>query len=376
MRYLSFFSGALGLDLGLERAGWHCLAANEIDSVTSNTIRANRPELPLFEADIRAITPATLRHELGSKINNLDAVVGGPPCQAFSTAGKRNSLNDERGNVFLSFLDLAIRLEPKYVVIENVRGLLSAPLLHRPHARRGERFPPLTEEEMPGGALKEIIRRLESAGYACSFNLYDSSHFNVPQVRERLVLIAAQGQKKVPHLEPTCSNPVTLREALRAQLGSCHCLPLRANQQKYLHLVPEGKNWRCLPPEIQKEVMGNAYFSSGGRTGFMRRLAWDKPSPTLLTAPNMPATLLAHPEENRCLSIEEYKRIQTFPEDFVLCGSLVQQYKQIGNAVPVEFARAIGEHVTRWDRRHIMAAPIRKRTSRYCRTDESTWVAR
>ena len=107
----------------------------------------------------------------------------------------------------------------------------------------------------------------------------------------------------------------------------------------------------------------------------MRRLAWDKPSPTLLTAPNMPATLLAHPEENRCLSIEEYKRIQTFPDDFVLCGSLAQQYKQIGNAVPVEFARAIGEHLAQWDRRHIIVTPVQRRTSRYCRTDETTWIA-
>jgi site-specific DNA-cytosine methylase len=110
----------------------------------------------------------------------VDLIVGGPPCQAFSTAGKRSSFKDQRGNVFLTFIDLITQIRPKYAVIENVRGLLSASLVHRPHNLRGKGHPSLSEEEQPGGALRYIIRILESAGYGisasvrwfCLFSLY------------------------------------------------------------------------------------------------------------------------------------------------------------------------------------------------------------
>ena len=139
--FISFFSGARGLDLGLEEAGWECLAANEFDRVTCDTIRLNAPELQLYDTDIRELTAGQLQADLGLCGRDLFAIVGGPPCQAFSTAGRRLGLNDARGNVFLHFLDLIGSLKPKYAVFENVRGLLSAPLEHRPHDQRGARLP-------------------------------------------------------------------------------------------------------------------------------------------------------------------------------------------------------------------------------------------
>jgi len=367
------FAGALGLDLGLERAGWQCVGLNEIDRVACQTIRANRPEIPLVEGDIRDLTPESICAQFQLKVGELDAIVGGPPCQAFSTAGRRKGLSDERGNVFLHFVDLALALEPKIILIENVRGLLSAALEHRPHDERGADFPGLSDREQRGGALKEILTRFESAGYGVSFRLYDTSRFGVPQVRERLVMVAAKCGKVMPHLLPS-GELKTVREAFNGLQGPHEFLPLRRRAVPFMQKIRAGENWRVLSPADAADAMGQAYFSSGGRTGFMRRISWDKPSPTLLTLPNMPATLLGHPEELRPLSIQEYKRLQTFPDDWVVCGSVADQYKQLGNAVPVEFARQVGEHVLGWLAGREKVSSVRE-TSRYHATDESSWIA-
>lgn len=373
MRYLSLFSGALGLDLGLERAGWECVGFNEFDPVACQTIRSNRSGVRLFEGDIRGLTAETICTELGIRVGELDAVVGGPPCQAFSTAGKRRGLNDDRGNVFLHFVDLALDLKPRVILIENVRGLLSAPLDHRIHEERGVGFPALSESEKAGGALREILSRFAKAGYGVSFRLYDTSLYGVPQVRERLVLVAERNGRVMPHI-PSASGLVTVREALEG-LGEHHdFMRLRSRAVPFMPFVGPGENWRALTAEQAQAAMGNAFFSGGGRTGFMRRLAWDKPSPTLLTLPNMPATLLGHPEELRPLSVQEYKRLQTFPDDWVVCGKVTDQYRQIGNAVPVEFARRVGGHVADWVSGKRMKGAV-VATSRYRATDEVAWSA-
>ena len=380
MRTVSFFSGALGLDMGLERAGAIPLGYCEVDPVVGRTIRRNRPEVPLLGTDIRTLTPAILRDHLGDAVMGADLVVGGPPCQAFSTAGKRNSLADERGHVFLHFLDLAVALTPRLIVIENVRGLLSAPLRHRPHALRGPGYPPLTSDELAGGALRHVVQRLESAGYGVTFRLYDTSRFGVPQVRERVVLIAAADHVHVPHLIPLASPAPTVRQALAGLDGVDHeYLPLRDKQAKYIAMLGPGQNWRSLPPELQPEALGGVYTCGGGRTGFLRRIAWDKPAPTLVTAPTMPATLLAHPEALRPLSVQEYRRLQTFPDDFVVEGSTAQKYKQLGNAVPVTFGEAVGHHLRGAalgrTGRPALALVEPASTSRYRATDERSWSA-
>ncbi len=358
----------MGLDLGLERAGLECLAANEIDKWALATIRANRPGLCVFDRDVRSIRP--------SDFAGLEpfAVVGGPPCQSFSTAGKRQGLNDPRGNAFLSFLDLAVAMQPQYVVIENVRGLLSAPLLHRPHALRDS---PLTADESPGGALRLIVSMLEDAGYGVSFQLYNVANFGVPQVRERLVLIACSGGVVAPHLAPTHAPGewVSFRSAVEGLRHGDECAAFRNGRAAFFERVGEGENWRALPVELQRQALGKAYESSGGRVGFCRRISWDKPSPTLVTCPTMPATELGHPVEMRPLSVAEYRRLQTFPDDWTVCGPLSAKYRQLGNAVPVLFGEAIGRHLlalASGSRIESVAVPA----SRYRGTDESSWRRR
>ena len=177
-RYLSFFSGALGLDLGFERAGYECLSLNEIDPVACDTIKFNLPTAfrsrrkpKLYSGDIRSLSANFLREDLEIAGTDLFAIIGGPPCQAFSTAGKRLGLNDERGNVFMHYVHLIGQLRPKYAVFENVRGLLSSPLVHRSHNERGSDYPDLSADELPGGALRRILSLLKSYGYTTTFNL-------------------------------------------------------------------------------------------------------------------------------------------------------------------------------------------------------------
>ena len=381
--FLSFFSGALGMDLGLEKAGLHHIMLNEFDPITCQTIRLNRPNIRLYDFDIRELTAERIRRDCGLEIGEPFLICGGPPCQAFSTAGHRLGLNDERGNVFLYFIDLIGELRPKYVVIENVRGVLSAPLIHRPWNKRGVGTPPLSEDERPGGALRYITSRLQDCGYSISFNLYNTANFGVPQIRERVVIFGSRDGGTIPDLIPTHDEKAryglppwrTFKEAVSGLSSPLQHLEFPERRLRFYRLLGQGQNWRDLPEELQKEAMGKSFFAGGGKTGFYRRLAWDKPSPTLVTCPTMPATDLAHPEEQRPLAVQEYARLQTFPDEWRFAGNITQQYKQIGNALPVEFGLAIGRHLLDYDQG---LAKARKGNgvalSRYRNTSHRDWL--
>lgn len=383
LKALSFFSGCMGLDLGLEKEGIKVLLACEVDSAARKTIEMNRPDMALI-GDIRDYSAAMIREKSGlSQTEDIDVIVGGPPCQAFSSAGKRQGFNDERGNVFLTFIDLITELRPKFAVIENVRGLLSAPLQHRPHEMRGKHYPYLSDDEKRGGALLFITRRLKEAGYSFSFNLYNAANFGSPQQRERVVIACSRDGEKLPYLTPTHSEKGlyglpqwrTLREVL-ADLpeDGHHFVKFPEKRLKYYRLLKAGQYWRDLPVELHQEALGASYHAGGGKTGFYRRLAWDKPSPTLVTHPAMPATDLAHPEADRPLSIEEYKRVQEFPDDWAIAGSLLDQYRQVGNAVPCSLGRAIARMLLlHLDGETSMTYPDFP-YSRYHKTDDVNWM--
>lgn len=379
---LSFFTGAMGLDIGLERAGVKILLASEIDKPSCETIKLNRPEVALL-ADVRDYSAGSIRDAAGLSLSDeIHVVAGGPPCQAFSSAGRRLGFEDERGNVFLRFVELSLELQPNYILIENVRGLLSAPLVHRPHNKRGHGQPPLRREEKKGGALLFVIEMLREAGYGISFNLYNAANFGSPQVRERVILLCNREGIEMPYLTPTHSENgelglpkwKTFREATRGLPDSPKdFVRFPEKRLRYYRMLKAGENWRKLPEELQKEALGNSYYAGGGKTGFLRRLSWDKPSPTLVTHPAMPATDLAHPEEDRPLTIQEYKRIQEFPDDWEIVGSLTDQYRQVGNAVPVSLGEAAGRTIVG----HIRGKPVVLypgfRYSRYKGTDHKSW---
>lgn len=378
---LSFFSGAMGLDIGLEQAGFETLLACEVDKACRKTILKNKPKIALI-GDVRDHSADAIRQAAGlSPDTDIDLVVGGPPCQAFSTAGKRKGFEDERGNVFLTYIDRIIALRPRYAIIENVRGILSAPLKHIPHNERGAERQSSAIDEMQGGALMHILQQLRTAGYSVSFNLYNSANFGTPQKRERVVIICSRDGKKAPYLEPTHSQTGiyglppwrTFGEAVSGLANNHHHLEFPEKRLKYYRLLKPGQYWRHLPKELQQEALGASYFSGGGKTGFLRRLAWDEPSPTLVTHPAMPATDLAHPSEDRPLSIEEYKRLQEFPDSWIIEGNLLEQYRQIGNAVPISLGRAVGSLLLKCLRKEKITSFMNFPYSRYINTDNVNW---
>lgn len=383
MNKLSFFSGCLGLDQGLEMAGFQPLLFCENDKFCKQTINLNRPNVRLIDDILDHDYKSILKHAGLKESEEVDLIVGGPPCQAFSTAGKRASFVDPRGNVFLHFIEIICKINPRFFVIENVRGLLSAALKHRPHNQRGENYAPLSDEEKPGGALKVILDKLRRNGFGVSFNLYNSANYGVPQKRERLIIIGSRDGRKLPYIPPTHSDDlgyglpewITFKD-VTSDLDNNHHEFVEFSQKRksYYKLLKAGQNWRDLPMEIQKEAMGKSFFAGGGKTGFYRRIAWNEPSPTLVTHPAMPATDLCHPSELRPLSVEEYKRIQQFPDNYKISGTTLQKYKQIGNAVPVGFGKCIGQFIMNYSEQKLQNYnPEGFNYSRYKNTNDLLW---
>jgi DNA (cytosine-5)-methyltransferase 1 len=337
---LSFFSGVGGLDLGLENAGIPSLLYCENNRECRMSIDANRPDAALV-GDINNISSQEIKYMARiPEGRDVDVMFGGPPCQAFSTAGARRAFNDARGNIFLRYLDIAAEIRPRYLVIENVRGLLSTPFPLKPGGKN-----------VHGGAMQTILTRLHSMGYEVSFNLYNAANFGAAQIRERVVLIAKRDGMRAPWLTPTNSNDpkwglpdwISFAEATADIEGSPqHHADFPEKRLKFFRMLKEGQCWNSLPKAVQREAMGKAFDLGGGKTGFYRRLNSNRPSPTLVTSPIMPATDLCHPIEDRPLSIEEYKAIQGFPASWKIAGNISDIYRQIGNAVPIKLGEAIG----------------------------------
>lgn len=368
---LSFFSGAMGLDIGMSNGGIDALLACEFNKYCRMTIEKNRPDMALI-GDINKYEPEEILRFAGiPEGRKVDVIFGGPPCQAFSTAGARRALDDERGNVFLRYIEIVEKIRPTYVVIENVRGLLSAPYPYKD-----------IEEPIKGGALCVILDRLKEAGYTISFELYNAANFGAPQIRERVVMIGKLGNDKVPYLTPTHEEKNdyglhpwrTLADAVDGiENKEQHFIEFPEKRLKFYRMLKQGQYWKDLPEEAQKEAMGAKLKLGGGKTGFYRRLSFSKPSPTLVTDPTMPATDLGHPIEDRPLSVEEYSRIQEFPDEWTICGPIKEQYRQIGNAVPIKLGEAIARTIIAdmngEEQQVIEGFPF----SRYKNTNDITW---
>lgn len=368
---LSFFSGAMGLDIGMSQGGIHALLACEFNKYCRMTIAQNEPDMALIGDINKYKADEILRMARIPAGRKVDVIFGGPPCQAFSTAGARRALDDERGNVFLQYISIVEQIKPTYVIIENVRGLLSAPYPYKDIL-----------EPIKGGALCVILDRLKAAGYTISFELYNAANFGAPQIRERVVMIGKLNGEKVPYLSPTHDENgayglpkwVTLRDAVCDIEGQeHHYTEFPEGRLKFYRMLKEGQYWKDLPPEAQVEAMGSKLKLGGGKTGFYRRLSFSRPSPTLVTDPTMPATDLCHPTEDRPLSVEEYRRIQGFPDEWTICGPIKEQYRQIGNAVPVKLGEAIARTIIADMNHQKLPAYPSFLFSRYKNTSEITW---
>lgn len=364
----------MGLDLGLEQTGrFRVVACVEKEHAFCGTIRTNHragrldPDLKVFEGDISSLTPENLLDSIGLKPGEIDLLAGGPPCQSFSTVGKRAATQDPRGTLLWQYLRFIEALQPKFFLMENVRGLLSAALNHRPIANRPDKGgAPLDQEEEAGSVIRLFtsdLQKIAGCGYHMDCFEVNAVNYGAPQLRERAIFVGNRFNSVVSfpdptHAAPNCEPaqrtlfpdelPVRPWATLRDAIGDLEekdpvVMDFSPRKKGYLTLVPPGSNWRSLPVDVQKESMGKAWFAKGGRSGWWRRLTFDLPCPTLVTMPNHASTSLCHPTECRALTLREYARIQEFPDDWQFCGKTMQQYAQAGNAVPVRLGRVSGE---------------------------------
>ncbi|GET30098.1 cytosine-specific methyltransferase [Prolixibacter sp. SD074] len=326
---IELFAGAGGLAVGLEQAGVKCLALNEIDHLAAETLRKNRPDWNVIEDDVKNVSFKKYKGQ-------VDIVTGGFPCQAFSYAGKKLGFKDARGTLFYEFARVVKETMPPICVGENVRGLLN---------------------HDGGRTIEGMISVLNEIGYnVLPPRLIKAIFYKVPQKRERVLIVGIR--KDINHELFDFPKPYkkiyNLKDALKKGELYNTDVPGSEGQQypkskkEVMDLIPEGGYWRDLPTEIQRSYMGGSFYLGGGKTGMARRLSWDEPSLTLTCSPAQKQTERCHPDETRPFTVREYARIQTFPDDWQFAGSISQQYKQIGNAVPVNMAKEIGYSIIRF----------------------------
>lgn len=333
---VELFAGAGGLAIGLENAGIKCAALNEIDKLACKTLRQNRPNWNVLEGDIKSFD----FHDYSDKV---DIVTGGFPCQSFSYAGKKLGLQDARGTLFYEFARVVDEIKPVICVGENVRGLVS-------HDN--------------GNTLKGMMSILDDIGYNVvePVKVLKAINYRVPQKRERLILVGVRKDVTIDyHYPEPYSKIYNLSDALlKGDLfdsdvpeseGSAY--PIR--KKEILDLVPPKGYWRDLPLDIQKEYMLKSFFLGGGKTGMARRIGWDEPCLTLTCSPAQKQTERCHPDETRPFTVREYARIQTFPDQWEFVGSVANQYKQIGNAVPCNLAEEIGKSLVDFLNRYYLS---------------------
>ncbi len=322
---IELFAGAGGLALGLEQAGIEHALLNEIDKYAVQTLRRNRPNWKVEHGDISNIDFKPYK-------NKINLLTGGFPCQAFSYAGKKLGFEDTRGTLFFEFARALKETNAPVFMAENVKGLLS-------HEK--------------GKTLEIMINVLDELGYhVFEPKVLKAIHYKVPQKRERLIIIGIKKElydKGIRYDYPEPYEKIyNLKDALKK--GELFPTDVEESQgqiypekkKKVLDLVPPGGYWRDLPIDIQKEYMLKSFYLGGGKTGIARRISWDEPCLTLTCSPAQKQTERCHPEETRPFQVREYARIQTFPDDWIFEGSASAQYKQIGNAVPVNLSKEIG----------------------------------
>lgn len=316
---IELFAGAGGLALGVEKAGFNTIALIEFDKDAAHTLRMNRPNWNVICDDIANISPLNLTELFNLEVGELDLLSGGAPCQAFSYAGKRLGLEDARGTLFYHYAIFLQKLQPKTFLFENVRGLL-------------------THDN--GRTYKTMLNVFAESGYTIQKQVLNAWDYGNAQKRERLITIGVRndlvGKISIEFPKAHDYKPV-LRDVLQ-NVPESEGVQYSEYKRNIFRLVPPGGYWRDIPEDIAKEYMKSCWDMGGGRTGILRRMSMDEPSLAVLTSPSQKQTERCHPTEPRPFNIRENARIQSFPDEWKFCGNVSSQYKQVGNAVPVNLA--------------------------------------
>lgn len=338
---LSLYSGAGGLDAGFWQSGCKPVLAIDNDADACRTLSANLSGTHVLHQSVTEVTAKTVQDITGQ--DGPDAVIGGPPCQAFSVFGNRLGVEDARGQLVFEFVRLVEELQPKAFLMENVRGMLSMSLVPKTD-RHSENNPSLTEK---GSLMRELTKLFNQAGYHVDIFVVNSANYGASQIRERVLVFGNRIGRSAQFPAPQFSNRAedglppfrTLGDVIGPGSGffdpDPDVMDFSERKLKYLSMVPPGGNWRSLPVEIQKESMGKSWYLKGGRSAYWRKLSFDFPSPTVVTSPNHAGTSMCHPTELRAISVGEASVIQGFPYEWKFYGTVSSKFRQVGNAVPV-----------------------------------------
>ncbi len=334
---IDFFCGCGGTSAGLRAAGMNIAAGIDFDARAVQTYRLNFPEAVVLQKDVREISEAEIEEIIASRCSGGPLVFSAcAPCQPFSRQNRYRSTGDQRASLLDELHRFIRRFLPDYILLENVPGM----------------------QKVVDGPFPKFLELLKSLGYGMSTRVLNAADYGVPQTRRRLVLLAARGHDvnlppaefgdglqpyrvvrdaiaKYPPLEHGCRSE-TVRDHEAARLSDLL-------YQRISALKP-GQDRRSWP----KELMLRCHKGTSGHSDVYGRLDWDKPSVTLTTkCISLSNGRFGHPSQNRAISAREAAAIQTFPDDFTFVGSVWEKGRQIGNAVPVLFAKALGRQIIR-----------------------------
>ena len=319
---VDLFSGVGGLSLGFKENGFNIVFANDNNKDAGETFIYNHPKTKFFLGDVQKIDTLKLKKYIGH--SKIDVLVGGVPCQSFSMVGYRTTKkeansSDPRNFLFKEFIRIAKILQPKVVIIENVKAILSS----------------------HGGRIRDqIISDLQNIGYKVDYAILNAADYGVPQLRERTIFMGNNMglQNIFPEKTHSPKNYVSVNEAFE-DLPSANHEPrtLKGDVLRRVKLIKPGLNWKSLPKELQ---------TGSKHSGAYGRLDPNKPSRTLTTRfDTPPGGYVTHPSENRAITVREGARIQSFPDNFIFIGNKISQYKQVGNAVAVGVSRELAKAV-------------------------------
>lgn len=355
---IDLFCGAGGLSEGLRQAGFKVLVGNDFDVAACKTYSATHPSAQFLDGPIQNLSAEDFLNAARISVGDLFCLAGGPPCQAFSVYNHQRGLHDARSQLFHEYLRIVEGLRPRWIVLENVTGILSA----------GN-----------GDAVSEILKGLRDLGYSVSYKVLKAEEYGVPQERRRVVFLGnscgapihwpmqthgvgrapfvtiSDAISDLPSLEngasadlksypraPSCSYQINLRGD--ATHVKNHAAPKLShlNMQRMNH-IPQGGSWRDIPFDLLPEGMKRAKRSD--HTKRYGRMSWHKQSCTILTKCDVHWGAYMHPDQDRAITVREAARLQSFPDWFEFLGSKTEQYTQVGNAVPPLLGRAIGEAI-------------------------------
>lgn len=332
---IDLFCGPGGISQGFSQAGFNVELAIDYDEEACKTHEHNKPETKVLQKDLSEVSVSECLSETGMSKEDIDIIVGGPPCRGFSIAGNREE-NDERNSLVDVYLDWVEEIDPDIFLMENVPGIANM---------------------YDGKFKRHIEERVEKLGYNLNWKVLDAAEYGVPQGRKRAIFVgmkndqftfpkpthSLEGQQKINQLGSKEANTVgdaisdlpSLEAGQKSEIDNHEARNHGDIQVEKMSYISPGENWKSLPEEHKPD---GTYPSHA-----FHRLDPDKPSRVLPA--NASSTSILHPEDNRQITVREFARIQSFPDDYIFKGTIAGKYRQVGDAVPPKLSKVLAEKI-------------------------------